>query len=173
MILPKNIIHVFCDGGVRGNGKEYSIGASAFILHLNGKEKESYHAERKTTNNAEELYAILSALQTLKRYDLPVIVYSDSQYAINCITVWMKKWKKNNFKTVENKVVKNRDLLVYLDEIVSNFENIEFVKVKGHSDDEYNDRVDSLCNKAMNELEEIIKQKNSNINQFLEEKNNE
>lgn len=164
MEFQSNVIHIYCDGACRNNNsldKTKSIGAFAFLLHLNGKEKEFAQAERETTSNRQELYGLINALLVLKRKDLPIIVYPDSNYLKQGCESWLKSWKKNNWKTADKKDVKNQDLWKWLDELMSEFSDIQFVKVKGHSDDEYNNRVDALCNKAMDEFEERINQNKS------------
>ena len=82
-------IKIYTDGSSRGNPGPGGYGA----ILLSGKHvKEISKGFRKTTNNRMELMAVIAALQTLKRQDLPVFIYSDSQYVVNSIE---KKWLDN------------------------------------------------------------------------------
>ncbi len=74
-----------------------------------------------------------------------VTVYSDSAYVVNTIDKgWIYNWKKNNWRKSDKSVVKNIDLwekMLYLMSI----HEVKFIKVKGHSDNEYNNRCDRLA----------------------------
>jgi len=150
-------IELWGDGGVRGNGKEESIGAYAFILSYKDKYYEYSYAERNATNNQQELLAIINGLKYLKKTTIPVKVYTDSAYCIGC-TTWIKSWKKNGWLTATKEPVKNKQSVIWLDEQLQRFDNVEFIKVKGHSGVPLNERCDLLLNIAMDNLEkEIIK----------------
>jgi ribonuclease HI len=144
--LDPNIIYVFSDGGYRHT---QGLGAYAYTLHHKGNLKEEYSARTETTSNREELTAVIKALSTLKLHSVSVIVQTDSQYVKNGITEWIKKWKGNGWKTADKHDVKNKDLWIELDRLVCLFRDIRFVWGKGHSGNEYNERVDFLCNQAM------------------------
>jgi ribonuclease HI len=88
------------------------------------------------TNQRAELFAIYVALILIKKvldFD-KVIIYSDSEYSIKCLTVWMDGWIKKSWMTATNKPVMNQDILKSLDSILQNFKNkIEFVHVMSHT----------------------------------------
>ena len=65
---------------------------------------------------------------------------------------WLEKWKKNNWKTSGKDDAKNRDLWEELDALIQKH-TVEFIKVKGHSDNEYNNRCDYLATSAIKEIE--------------------
>lgn len=158
MEFLSNVIYVFTDGGIKGqNGKQEdkikTIGVHSFILLLNGKEYSHVETQRDSTSNREEMLGILHGLQKLNRRDLPVKVTSDSQYCVKGLTMWLSMWKKNGWKTAADKPVKNRDIWESLDEIVSEFEDIEFIWTKGHNDNEYNERCDKLCQQGIKDFE--------------------
>ena len=160
MNFQHDVIYIYTDGGCRNNqslDKSITLGAWAYYLYLNGKEKECAQAQRATTSNREEVYGLINALLVLKRKDLPIIVRPDSNYVLRGCTEWLKKWKQNGWKTSQLEPIKNKDLWVWLDELLQEFPTISFEKVKGHSDDEYNNRVDKLLNDAMDEFETRIK----------------
>lgn len=147
-----NEIIIYCDGGCRGNGKENNIGSWGYYLKCGDLVKEKSQAYRNTTNNKMELMGAIESLKAIKKKNMPTKVNCDSQYVVDGINSWIKNWKKNNWKTA-NGPVKNQELWKELDSLVSQFDNIKFIKVKGHSDCEGNNRVDYLCNIAMDNLE--------------------
>lgn len=148
-----NKIIIFCDGGARGNGKENNIGGYGVVLQYAGHVKELYRGFRNVTNNQMEIRAAIAGLQALKKYDIPVEVRSDSAYVVNCINnKWYQNWMNNGWITSTKKPVENRELWMELIDEISKFPFIQFVKVKGHSTDEGNNRADFLVNKAMNEM---------------------
>ena len=159
MEFKQDTIHIFTDGACRNNqstDKTITVGAFGYVLHFNGKEKEYAEAERNTTSNRQELYGLINALLVLKRRDRPIIIYPDSRYVMDGATIWIKNWKKNDWKTADKKDVANQDLWKWLDELLSEFPDIRFVKVKGHSNDEYNNRVDKMCQDAIKEFENRV-----------------
>ena len=106
-----------------------------------------------TTNNIEELKGCLEGLKAIKNKSIKVEVYLDSSYVLNGITQWVIGWKKNGWQNSKKQDVANKDLWIKLDNERNKFNNIEFKKVKGHSGEEGNEKVDSMCNKILDELE--------------------
>lgn len=149
-----SIIHVYADGGCRGNGKEDAIGGYGIILidYDNKRKKEIKAAFKNTTNNKMELLSVIDALKALKTKQ-KVKIYSDSAYVVNAFNQnWIKGWLKNNWKNSKKEPVKNRDLWEELIKL-TNFHDCEFIKVKGHSDNEFNNRADQLANEAMDNID--------------------
>ena len=97
-----------------------------------------------TTNNRMELMAVIKGLSALTR-PCNVTVYSDSAYVVNAFSQhWLDNWTRNGWVNSAKAEVANKDLwqeLLRLCEI----HKIEFVKVKGHADNEYNNRCDALA----------------------------
>ena len=90
--------------------------------------------EGKQTNQRAELYAILKSLKIININDYnSIIIYTDSQYSINCITKWIKNWLKNNWKDKHNKPVKNRDLIEPIYNIYKTNNNIKFTHILAHT----------------------------------------
>ena len=107
--------------------------------------------EKNTTNNIMEITAVLRALKLLKE-KCNVKIYSDSAYVVNAFKQgWIYNWRKNNWKTANKEPVKNKELWEELYELVQNHE-VEFIKVKGHSDNEFNNRCDFLATSAIKNL---------------------
>jgi ribonuclease HI len=146
----KNVI-IYTDGACRGNGKENTIGAFGIVFMYNEVQKEVKQAFRNTTNNIMELSAVIQALSMLKE-PCSVKVHSDSAYVINAINQkWINNWQKNGWKSSNKEPVKNRELWERLIELIK-YHKVEFIKVKGHSDNPYNNRCDKLANEALDEL---------------------
>lgn len=136
---------IWTDGACsqRGNSGRGSGGWAAILKDDEGKREICGH-ESETTNQRMELLGAIHALNDLQRPS-DVVLYSDSAYLINAMTQgWIEKWKANGWKTSSKKPVKNRGLWMLLTE-ASSVHNIEWIKVKGHTGNENNNRVDSLA----------------------------
>ena len=90
-----------------------------------------------------ELMAAIKALVFLKKKQ-KIRIYTDSNYVKERITNWIKIWEKNNWKTANKKKVKNVELWIKLNTL-SNFHDIEWQWVKGHSGVKWNERVDEMA----------------------------
>lgn len=132
---------LYTDGACSGNPGPGGYGA---ILIYNGVEKEISGGEKNTTNNKMEMMAVIKGLEMLKE-PCEVDVYSDSAYVVNSIEKgWIYSWRKNGWKKADKKEVKNIDLWERLLEQM-NIHKVTFNKVKGHADDELNNRCDRLA----------------------------
>ena len=132
---------LYTDGACSGNP---GPGGYAAILIYNGVEKEISGGEKNTTNNKMEMMAVIKGLEMLKEA-CEVSVYSDSAYVVNSIEKgWVYSWKKNNWKKADKKEVKNIELWERMLELM-NMHKVSFLKVKGHSNDELNNRCDRLA----------------------------
>ena len=132
---------LYTDGACSGNP---GPGGYAAILIYNGVEKEISGGEKNTTNNKMEMMAVIKGLEMLKEA-CEVSVYSDSAYVVNSIEKgWVYSWKKNNWKKADKKEVKNIELWERMLELM-NIHKVTFLKGKGHSDDELNNRCDRLA----------------------------
>ena len=146
-------IEMYCDGGCRGNQSDKNIGAWGVYIEYRDVIKKYSDGERNTTNNIMELKACIEGMKNIKIKTIPVTVYLDSAYVLNGITSWITGWKKNGWRSSNKKPVKNRELWMELDKLKSEFTDIKFVKVKGHSDNQGNIEADLLCNLKMDEME--------------------
>ena len=143
-------VTIYTDGACSGNPGPGGYGA---VLIYNGNEKEISGGEKSTTNNKMEMMGVIKALEMLKE-KCDVEVYSDSAYVVNSINnKWVYSWKKNNWIKSDKSKAKNIELWERLLELID-YHNVKFVKVKGHADNEYNNRCDKLAVKAR---ENIVK----------------
>ena len=139
---------IYTDGACSGNPGPGGWGA---ILMYEDKQKEISGASKETTNNIMEITAVLEALKLLK-VECSVKLYSDSAYVVNAFNQgWIYNWMKNNWKTANKEPVKNQELWEELYGLTKKHK-VEFIKVKGHSDNEYNNRCDFLATNAIKNL---------------------
>ena len=132
---------IYTDGACSGNPGPGGWGA---ILMCNDVKKEISGGENPTTNNKMELTAAIEALSMLKM-PCEVDLYSDSAYLINCFqNNWLKGWKAKNWVNSKREKVKNVELWMKLDEL-NKTHKINWIKVKGHADNEFNNRCDELA----------------------------
>lgn len=149
----EEVVEIYTDGAARNNQSENNIGAYGAILHYNGHKRYITMGFRNTTNNIMELKAVIEGLKAMKKYDVPIKVYSDSAYVVNGINKgWVKGWKSNGWLKSDGKPVKNMELWDELDCLISLFNEIDFIKVKGHSTNEGNNEVDKMINDTMDRM---------------------
>ena len=141
-------VDIYTDGACSGNpGK----GGWAAILIYNGHEKEVAGNYPETTNNRMELFAIINGLMQLKE-PCEVTVYSDSAYSLNpFLEGWIDDWQAHNWKEGAKNPIKNVDLWKVLLTLMKKHV-VNYVKVKGHSDNEYNNRCDKLAREEIKKL---------------------
>ena len=141
-------VTIYTDGACSGNPGPGGWGA---ILMLGENKKEISGGKKDTTNNVMELTAVIEALKLLKR-PCKVDLYSDSAYVVNAfLQDWISGWVKKNWKNSNKEEVKNKELWQELIELTK-VHQVVFHKVKGHSDNEYNNRCDELARNAIKEL---------------------
>jgi len=142
-------VYIFCDGGCRGNQLDINIGGFGAVIQYENHIEEICGTRKNTTNNIMELTSCIMALKYLPKKPLSVEVIMDSSYVISGINYWVSIWLNNGWITSQNKPVKNRDLWEELLELVFSIKEIKFIKCKGHSNNDGNNRADYLANKVM------------------------
>ena len=140
-------IEIFTDGACRGNP---GLGGWGALIRKGGKETSLWGGEKDTTNNRMEMEAAIRGLESIVESS-NITITTDSNYLKDGITQWLYGWKKKYWKTSSKKPVKNKDLWIKLDEL-SNFHNVNWKWVKGHSGHRENDIADLLANKGIDEL---------------------
>ena len=137
-------VAIWSDGACSGNPGPGGWGA---ILEWNGHRKELKGGAADTTNNRMELRAAVAALSALKGPSA-IDLYTDSQYLRGGVTGWIKRWKKNGWRTADRKPVKNIDLWQQLDGLAAQHD-IKWHWVKGHAGHDGNERADELAREGM------------------------
>lgn len=137
-------LRIFTDGACSDNP---GPGGWAAVFCLKNGYKTISGNEKETTNNRMELIAVIEAIKKAKSKGFEDIeVHSDSAYVVNAVNKgWITNWKFNNWKTAKKDDVKNKDLWVQLDELISGENKITFIKVKGHSGNTFNEIADDLA----------------------------
>ncbi|MHB8962579.1 MAG: ribonuclease HI [Saccharofermentanales bacterium] len=134
-------VEIYTDGACSGNP---GPGGWAAILMAAGKEKELSGYAESSTNNRMELQAVIEALKALK-VPCDVTVYSDSSYVVNAfVEKWIDNWKRNGWKNASKSPVSNSDQWMELD-MLAGKHKVRWEKVKGHSDNPFNNRCDKLA----------------------------
>jgi ribonuclease HI len=142
-------IVMYTDGAARGNPGPGGYGT---ILMSGNHVKELSQGYRKTTNNRMELMAVIAGLEALKKNGLSITIYSDSQYIVKALNEgWLKKWIATNFSGGK----KNKDLWVRFYHLYQQH-TIKFIWVKGHADNQYNNRCDQLATDAADDSNLLI-----------------
>ena len=142
--MAGDTVEIFTDGACSGNPGPGGWGA---LLRYNGREKELFGGERHTTNNRMEMMAAIMALESLKR-PVKAVLSTDSSYLKNGITKWLPGWKAKNWRTADNKPVKNVDLWQRLEKAIERHE-VKWKWVKGHAGHAENERVDALARQGV------------------------
>lgn len=138
-------VTLYTDGACSGNP---GVGGWGAVLIYNKVEKRISGAEGDTTNNRMELLAVINGLECLKE-PCKVTVYSDSAYTVNAfLKGWVYEWERSGWKKADKSPVLNTDLWQRLLSL-TRIHRVEFIKVKGHADNEYNNICDKLATDAV------------------------
>lgn len=133
MKLKQNVINIFCDGSCKPNPGNGGIG---IVWTYKDKRKELSESIGKSTNNIAELTAVKKSLEKLKIKSIPIRIYTDSQYSIGVLS---QNWKAE----------KNKELIEEIKNLINQFDDVKFIKVKGHSGIPENERVDKLAKQGI------------------------
>lgn len=141
-------VSIYTDGACSGNPGPGGWGA---VLFYGEHRKELSGGEPLTTNNRMEIAAVIEALKHLKE-PCQVQVYSDSAYVVNCFQQnWIKGWQRNGWMNSKRQPVENQDLWKGLVALMETHQ-VTYNKVKGHSDNEWNNRCDELAREAIKKM---------------------
>lgn len=141
-------MEIYTDGSAHPNPGPGGYGAVVLdddnnIIQLWSKECAN------TTNNSEEIKAILWALITYGKNKTPPKVFSDSAYAINCLTIWRYTWERNGWVKGDGKIPENLELIQTFHDFWNQGYRIELIKVHGHSGNKWNELADKLATGRM------------------------
>ena len=133
---------IYTDGAAQGNPGRGGFGV---VMMSGARRKEISQGFRHTTNNRMELLSVIVALETLKKNDLDITIYSDSKYVVDAVSKgWVFGWHKKGFKDKKNVDLWQRFLKIYATH------KPKFVWVKGHAANVENERCDELAVAAAN-----------------------
>ena len=137
----RKTVTIYTDGACSGNPGPGGWGA---ILRYGEHEKELSGGHPETTNNRMELTAVIRALEALKE-PCRVELYTDSRYIVDAIEKgWLHSWQKNGWRKADKKPALNVDLWQRILELFATHE-VQLHWVKGHAENEYNNRCDALA----------------------------
>jgi ribonuclease HI len=150
-------IKVYTDGACKNNGKINAIAGYGVYFANDNNINISKKLQGEQTNNRAELTAIYEALQILYKSEYltkKIIIFTDSKYCYNCLTIWNIIWQKNNWKTKDKKNVKNRDLIENILHYLKLFPNLKLQHINSHTgltdeDSLGNEQADILANKCL------------------------
>lgn len=155
------------DGGCRSNGRPDAIGAAACCLYKNSSGTGEYWDRivdlppwPTPTNQRAELIAIILALKWALEINedrsfttvTNVTIYSDSQYAVRCMTQWIHRWRANDWTDVNGLPVKNQDLIKMASRRYKDLRDYGAVNYIWVPRDENHD-ADRCCNRALDDQE--------------------
>lgn len=133
-------ITVYTDGAAKGNPGRGGYGV---VMMSGTHKKELSEGFKNTTNNRMELMSVIVALETIKKENAQVEIFSDSKYVVDSVEKgWVFGWQKKGFKDKKNIDLWQRFLKIYPKH------QVKFNWVKGHAGNHYNERCDELAVQA-------------------------
>lgn len=135
--------YVFTDGASKYNKRGSSKTRGGIGVFFGNNDKRNISQPfllENPTNNRCELYAIIAAIEIFLKYKKgkkkeQLIIYTDSQHTINCLSKWIYNWRKTEWKKKDGKQVLNKDLLYWADKLISNNKNkilVNYKHIKAH-----------------------------------------
>lgn len=154
------MLYIYTDGSCRGNPGNGGYGV---VIIKDNKILYSHHEQcENTTNNREELKAILHALKYAEQHSNETFkIYSDSYYCVNIFNNWIHTWARNNWVNSKKKTIENKDLVKSLYKYCTiNFPNFQIEKCNGHAGIVGNELADALATGNIKKYDLIRKQNN-------------
>ena len=131
----KSPFYIYTDGSCINNGYKNAKAGIGIYFGKKDPRNMSESFTNKPTNQRAELYAIFKAITLLTPNEIKykqIIIYTDSQYSIHCVTKWYTTWKKNQWKTKNKKNVKNKKLIQQLYNVINKY-NIHLKHIRSHT----------------------------------------
>lgn len=142
-------VEVWTDGSCLDNGKPNARAAYAVYFGQDDPRNEAQRVPGVQTNNRGEVLGIIRALELVDENVEHLIVYTDSRYAIDCITRWLPGWIKKNGCTAGGKIAANYSMIRYADALIKRRgSRVELFHVNAHQDNVGNNAVDALARAA-------------------------
>lgn len=145
---------IYTDGSSKGNPGPGGFGVVVCDDKDNIIYTYSKMSEKETTNNEQEMLAVIFAAARYGHNIPPPQVYCDSAYVVNSFNTWIFNWVANDWKKSNNKPPENLDLIKFYYSLIKSGFKIDLIKIKGHSGNKYNELADKLA-----KGEEIEKEK--------------
>lgn len=142
------LIKCYTDGGCHPNP---GPGGWGVYIENDGNKDFHFGGDGYTTNNQMEMTAAIQALLRTPN-NVPVMIVTDSEYVRKGITQWINGWKRNGWKTAKNEPVKNQELWIKLDKLVSAKMAVKWQWTKGHSGDFGNEVADLLASNGRKKI---------------------
>ncbi|MBW4626340.1 MAG: ribonuclease HI [Brasilonema octagenarum HA4186-MV1] len=163
MSLVSTIKSIYTDGACTGNPGPGGWGVVVYFS--DGSIHEMGGASSRTTNNKMEMQAAIAALQFLQDsgQNEAITLHTDSEYLINCVTKWVKSWKRKGWKKSDGNPVLNQDLLEILDDL--NSPRVRWEHVRGHAGNIGNERCDTIARAFANNKTLSLQQQNFSLEQ--------
>ena len=139
---------IYTDGGCSGNGKAKNTGGFGVVVIDETADKLVFAYNKlceNTTNNREEIKAILYSLLRFGYSNETPTVYSDSNYCVQAFNEWMFNWARNGWIKSDKKIPENLDLIQAYYNALNEGYKINLKKVKGHAGDKFNELADGLA----------------------------
>ena len=149
--MKEDFINIYTDGACKGNP---GPGGWGVVLEYKDHVKELSGSCPGVTNNQMELMAAIKGIEAIKR-DIPINLYTDSQYLKKGMTEWIFAWKQNGWRNSQKKPIKNQDLWQILDGLGEKH-TINWHWVKAHAGHPQNERADSLASEAAETLQKKL-----------------
>ncbi|KAL1138388.1 hypothetical protein AAG570_008452 [Ranatra chinensis] len=157
-------VTVYTDGACINNGKDGAkAGIGVWFNHNHPLNTSAPVEGLATCNNAEIQAARMAICQAHKVNVRNIVIFTDSQFVINCITNWIYKWKRNNWRLAGGGKVKNKDELIKLHCAIKQMDSVKWTYVAGHSGTVGNEMADSLARKGA-ELYQDVKCESKGVN---------
>ncbi|XP_046547834.1 ribonuclease H1-like [Haliotis rubra] len=139
---------VYTDGACFNNGKKGAVAGIGVFWGPGHKNNCSERLGGRPTNNRAEIHAAAKAVRQAKSKGLKnLVINTDSEFLINCITKWVKGWKKKGWKTAAGTEVANKEDIQELDEVLQGI-NVKWMHVRGHQGIPGNEAADKLANEG-------------------------
>lgn len=150
--MEKVVINIFTDGACKGNPGD---GGFAYLIKMNNVVYKYAQGELATTNNRMELSAVLFAFNAIKNIEIDsklqyeINICSDSKYVTDAINKnWLFNWVRKGFLNVKNTDLWSQVYLLISPLMLQSNMKVNFIWVKGHNGNYYNEIVDKLASQA-------------------------
>lgn len=142
----ENFVTVYTDGACSKNGTGHGKAGIGVWFNDGHPLNVAAPVKGRATNNEAELQAVQVAAEVAAGSGIQKLcIFTDSKFTINCMTSWIGKWKKNNWKTQSGEPVINKESVLALEKALNSLEAVKWVHVRGHQGNHGNEQADRLA----------------------------